>query len=313
MSPWSPDFPHPGACAQGRGHPAVRDLHLGAFVLGLNVFRLDRGRVFCRQQFQMADTGTMRGRASLTRSKAHEKALPDTEEIRVPALRIFQSIAKAPRGLSEPRGISRSAGAPRPLCPDCQPIARQSTPVKFLSRINLAPRRNAAMAKHALWPDRPALQNAPKKRRERRHLRLGNRRVAMAMAVIRKLDPDRARIHVGYTAPGRDPCMPGALILCHHCEYRAIDIEQIMRADLGTWITKPLGRGCRAFHAGIMQDDHIGTRATTPRSEIRRWLLDETKGRVLHGAGSFMILPDEIPAACCTSGRLRGPMARLHI
>src|SRR5699024_9950944 len=179
----------------------------------------------------------MRGRANLARSKAHEKALPDREEIRSPALRILQRIAKAPRGLPEPRGISRSTGATRPVCPDCQPIARQTAPIEFLSRINLAPRRNTAMAKHALWRDRPAPQNAAKKRGERRHLRLGKRRVAMAMAGIRKLDPDRARIHVGHTAPGRDPCMPGALILCHHCEHRAVDIEQIMRADLGTWIT----------------------------------------------------------------------------
>ena len=90
------------------------------------------------------------------------------------------------------------------------------------------------------------------------------------MAGIDDLDADRGRIEVALALPDADAGMPCASRFRHELHDRAVFLDDIMSGDLGLGVAQQVDRALRGRHAGIMQDEAIGSRETAPLAVIGR-------------------------------------------
>ena len=153
----------------------------------------------------------------------------------------------------------------------CNPMAnsllKQEFPVEIFPRIHLSPRRNVRMSKHPPRGDVVAGENVTAQLGNRFHLRLGKIWKPGGMAAIDDFYANRAGIGVIIPFPKPDTGMVGPFVLWHHLYHFAISTDQIVAGDTTFRATQPFQRAGASgivFHAGIVEQQHIGCRSLTP-------------------------------------------------
>ena len=101
------------------------------------------------------------------------------------------------------------------------------------------------------------------------HLRFGEGPVAERAPRVHQLDSNGPGVDVRMSAPMGDAGVPGPFVLGHQTADAPVLFDDIMGADLGLTIAKPPIGGFRAFHAGIMQHQHIDDRAPIVKVQKR--------------------------------------------
>ena len=76
------------------------------------------------------------------------------------------------------------------------------------------------------------------------------------MTGIDDFDADGVGIHIDDAAPIGLPGVPSAFVLVHQRAQLSGQIDQVMSADLAFGIAETIEGGLKAFHPGIMEDDH---------------------------------------------------------
>ena len=144
--------------------------------------------------------------------------------------------------------------------PEPDSLPGQCGPGKQFAGIVLAHGRDIAMAQHAPGGNGVAGENAACQFDQRRDLRFGKGAIAEFMAGIDQLDADGAGIDVARAGPIGNARMPGAALFRHQRIDRAILVDHVMRRDFGGGIAHPRQRRFAAWHAGVMQHQHVDGR-----------------------------------------------------
>ena len=171
----------------------------------------------------------------------------------------------------------------RGLDPEPDAGARKPLPIEPLAGVALAPRRDVGMRQHPLRWNGPAAQDVETQRLHRAHLRVGKFAIAELVARIVDLDADGARIEVGLTRPIALARVPGALALRHHLGDAPLFIDEVMGRDLRLRAGQPFEGRVGRFHAGVMQDQHVGCASFAPGLMVRR--RDPQRGELGVGGG----------------------------
>ena len=168
----------------------------------------------------------------------------------------------------------------------------QRGPVKRLTRVYFAARRNIAMAENILRRNGVPRRHLLQEFNERRHLRFRESvHFAVFMPVMVKLNADRGGVHICLALPKRNTGMPSARRLIDQLENMPVAANEIMRRDFGRRVAQPRQRRLAIGHIGIMQN-YVADGAS-PIVEIGRWA-------VLYGKAAHNTAP-----AFCASGFLR--------
>src|SRR5690606_23891290 len=154
--------------------------------------------------------------------------------------------------------------------PQAVPGLGQTLPRKQLAGILLALGRHVGVADDAGVGDGPAGADVADQRDQRLDLRRGEQAIAELMARIDDFDADRGGVDVGLALPGAAPGVPGAALLRHQAQDRAVLVDDVVGRDLGLGIAKAghglLGRR----HAGIVQHQHVRRAASGVEVRGRR-------------------------------------------
>ena len=146
----------------------------------------------------------------------------------------------------------------------------QRGPVKRLTGVYFAARRNIAMTENILRRNGVPRRHLLQELNERCHLRFGeSRHRAVFMSVMVKLNADRGRVHIRLAAPERDTGVPCARALIDQLENMPVAANEIMRRDFGRRIAQPRQRRFAIGHIGIMQNNVAD--GASPIVEIGRW------------------------------------------
>src|SRR6185312_12694852 len=252
--PWSPDFPR--LACDGKARPSG---HLAAVYKGASRLPVKPKRSNRRGQRRDAAPGLVIGDAvailgaemALEGNQHLDRALVERAG-RLDAIAIG---GKRRLNCGHVPGRCRRLGE---IGPGADAGFGETPPRKQFARVLLAVRRDVGMADHETRRNMPAGDDSARQFLDRGDLPVGKRAVAEFVAGIDDLDADGMGVDVAPPGPETFPGMPGAALLRHETPHRAVFLNDIMRADPGDGIAQPVDRRCRAGHAGVMEQQHIG-------------------------------------------------------